>query len=386
MTTPSDPPGPSPGSLDGRKKRLLPRLALLLASTLVTLTVAEVLCRVRAHQNNEDTIEAAFRRPQQFSAGKGQAALGDIIQLSREDRITYELRPGMQDVIFKGAPVSTNSLGFRSPELAPAAAPGAITIFGIGDSIMFGHGVGDGESYLDVLRDLLNERHPDVEWRVINTGVPGYNAVMEVATLEKKGLAFEPDLVILGVCGNDYAPPRYVRVEDDVFDLSRSFFHEFLLEKLAGERPGSRYRDEALTHRNTWSQETGREKGTPPDRYAHLYGRDAFLGALDQLAALSDEHGFDVLAFALNDYPDAPEMMEDCGERGFPRLHMQSQIEEYFQDATGKPFSWKAMMKTDLVVNPNNGHPSVKLNRMAAERLYEALRDEGWIEEWTRGS
>lgn len=358
------------------------RTALLAVSTLVTLVAAEVAARVRAQLANRETLEAAFRAPQGLSAGQGQAALVDIIQPSTDDRIAYELRPGLSSVPFKARPVSTNALGFRSPEVAPAG-PDTVTILGIGDSIMFGHGVGDGETYLDRLGEILAAEHPHVDWRVINTAVPGYNAVMEVETLERKGLALEPDLVVLGVCGNDYAPPVYVRVADDVLDLSRSFFLDFLAEKLGGARPA--HRDQALTHRETWGRESGLGSEAAPGRYADLHGEGPFLGALDRLRELSGSHGFEVLAFATYDASAVPEMMAACAERGFPTVHLQPELEAYLQQATGQPFSWDLLLHSDLAVNPDNGHPSVKQHWMAARRLYLAMDELGLIEKLTSG-
>ena len=54
---------------------------------------------------------------------------------------------------------------------------------------------------------LLNAAYPQKTWEIINTGVPGYNTVMEVATMRAKGLALEPDIVILNVVTNDLNLP-----------------------------------------------------------------------------------------------------------------------------------------------------------------------------------
>lgn len=356
------------------------KLAVLGVSTVLTLAAAEGVCRLRVHRLDRQTLEAALAAPREVPAGQ-EATLGDIIRLHPDDRIAYELRPDQRAVRFKGRPLSTNSLGFRGPEVPPAG-PRTVTILGIGDSLLFGHGVGDGESYLDQLHDLLRAAHPDVDWRVINTGVPGYNTVMEVETLVQKGLAFEPDLVILGLCGNDYAPPTYVRVADDPLDPTRSFFLELLREKLAGEAP-PRSRREALSHRETWNREEGRDPRDTPARYAELYGEEAFLDALDRLQRIAAEHGFPVLVFAINDAGDVPAMAAACAERGFPVARMHGLLVETLERETGKPFSWDLYMQSDLAVNPNNGHPSVRHNGMAARALLETLEERGWLAEWT---
>ncbi|MEE8468075.1 MAG: hypothetical protein V3T22_06445 [Planctomycetota bacterium] len=282
---------------------------------------------------------------------------------------------------FKGASLSSNSRGFRSPELGSLPRNDAITIVGIGDSIMFGHGVEDAESYLPQLRELLLARHPGIEWRVVNTGVPDYNTVMEVQTLEAKCLDLEPDLVVLGVVGNDYAPPQYLRTEEDVFDLGHSFFLDFLRRR--GADPTSRAA--ALTHADEWRQSTGAEAGSAPPRYAELYGRQPFAAALDRLAELSRQHGFEVLAFATNDYLHTVEMMEACEQRGFHRLHLQADLERHFEESMGRPFEWGSYKDSDLVVSPGNLHPSVLQHALAAEKLLAHLEQTGLLEGWTAG-
>lgn len=356
--------------------RGLQRLLALTGSLVLTVLVAEVACRVRVHSLNEQSLEAAFSRPFQQSEEES-ATLGDIIRPVTNDRIAYELRPNLEGIPFKGAPLSTDSRGFRSPEHPPEPDPTTVTIVGIGDSIQFGHGVGDGENYLDQLVGLLNERHPERSWRHVNTAVPGYNTVMEVETLERKGLVFQPDLVLQGVCGNDYEPPVYVRDVDDVFDMSRSFFVEFLEERASGESATARRAREAISHRGTWSEESGSEA---PPRYAQLYGEAPFEAALDRLAELSSNSGFEVLSFATVDYANTPEMMASCAKRGFGTVHLQGLLEEHFEATRGEPFSWEGYTTSDLVVSPQNLHPSVLQHRMAADLLYTTLLESGWIE------
>lgn len=356
-----------------RRRRPFSRLVPLLVSFLASLLALEGLCRWRVHRLNQDTLAAAFAKPFEQSEAES-ATLADIIRPVANDRIAYELRPDLAGVPFKGAPLSTNSRGFRSPELPPEPAPGTVTIVGIGDSIQFGHGVGDGENYLDQLVELLRERAPDVAWRLVNTAVPGYNAVMEVETLERKALAFSPDLVIVGVCGNDYEPPVYVRDVEDVLDPGRSFLVEFVRERLADEEASER---RAISHRGTWSEETGAEA---PPRYAELYGQGPFEGALDRLRSLADEHDFRVLAFATVDYAAAPEMMASYARRGFPTVHLQPDLERHFEESTGAAFTWDAYPGSDFVVSRHNLHPSVLQHRLAAERLLAELEALGWID------
>lgn len=359
------------------------RLLIVFGSTVVALLLGEVVMRVRAHLKNRETLEAALAQPVQLMKN-GEAPLGGIIRLNADERITYELKPKLSKVIFKGHVVNTDSRGFRSPEFPDAKAPNSVTIVGLGDSMTFGQGVADGEAYLDELRRQLTAHHPEIDWRVVNTAVSGYNTVMEVATLETKCLGFAPDFVVMGVYSNDYDPPNYVREEDDVFDPSRSFLFELFQARLARKgvaTPG-------LVFRGTWEDENKGGEREAPKRYDHLHGPKAFAAALDKLKQISDERKLPVLVLATVDFMQVVEMMQTAEARGLETLHLQPMVEEYVSRATLRPFDWKDYEKSDLVLNPEDVHPSAIQHRMVGEKLYQWLVEHGHVARWIaeRGS
>jgi len=91
---------------------------IALCSSFVALGLAEIGLRVRAHFANRETLARAMSEPVKLLKN-GEAPLGAIIRLSADDRITYELKPGLDRVRFKGQPVSTDARGFRC---VPSAA------------------------------------------------------------------------------------------------------------------------------------------------------------------------------------------------------------------------------------------------------------------------
>jgi hypothetical protein len=363
---------------NSKRTSLVAKLALLAGSTVVVLALAEIGARAYAHWHNQNTLERALKAPPDLAEGQ-PATLRSIIRMSEDDRIAYELRSGLEKVSYKGRPLTTNAMGFRSPDYPVEKPPHGVTIVGLGDSVMFGHGVGDGESYMDRLQELLVEERPDVDWRVINTGVPGYNTMMEVATLEQKVLPFGPDVVILGLVSNDFGPPNYVRVADDVWDPSRSFFLEFLRGQGAGSQ-------DALKHRTRWVKETGGHQAPP--RYAQLYGRKAFGAAVDRLKELSEQEGFEVIAFLMFETSVARdgkltpemEMVAACERRGFTIIRFQDVIERTLEATTDEPFSWELYEKSHLAASKNNSHPSAVLHNMAARRLFKHMKSSGLLE------
>ncbi len=103
--------------------------------------------------------------------------------------------------------VQLNSRGFRDYEHTEEKPPGTFRILGIGDSYTFGVRVNFEDIYLTRLERMLNERYPSRHYEVINMGVPGYGTMEELRLLRKKGLLYQPDLVIVGYVLNDAEHP-----------------------------------------------------------------------------------------------------------------------------------------------------------------------------------
>ncbi|MBU6365016.1 MAG: SGNH/GDSL hydrolase family protein [Gemmatimonadetes bacterium] len=96
----------------------------------------------------------------------------------------------------------TNSRGIRGREHALAKPAGTRRIVVIGDSFTWGYGVSNGETYADRLEALL----PGTE--VINLGVTAYGLRQEIGYLEREGLLYAPDVVVVGLCLNDIYRPE----------------------------------------------------------------------------------------------------------------------------------------------------------------------------------
>lgn len=116
----------------------------------------------------------------------------------------WTLAPGL-DVPFLGERVVTNQLGLRSPEVAPRRE-GEYRILSLGESSTFGSGVAGEETYTALLARLLEERGVAERVTAINAGVPAWTSFQSLRYLEQRGLALDPDLVILYHEVNDYLP------------------------------------------------------------------------------------------------------------------------------------------------------------------------------------
>ena len=97
-----------------------------------------------------------------------------------------------------------NSRGFRDEEHSLEKPAGVYRIVALGDSFTHGTGADYEETYLVKLERALNELtggKPKVE--IIKMGVSGYWTAPERLMLEHYGLAYSPDLVIVGFLQND---------------------------------------------------------------------------------------------------------------------------------------------------------------------------------------
>ena len=104
--------------------------------------------------------------------------------------------------------VTTNALGFREPRLPGPKPPGTIRIVALGDSFTQGYGVAEAEAYPRRLEALLRARDHAHAYEVFNLGVPGTNPRDYLGNLRAVGLAYEPDIVLVGVMGNDVQDVR----------------------------------------------------------------------------------------------------------------------------------------------------------------------------------
>jgi len=99
--------------------------------------------------------------------------------------------------------VATNDLGFRDEPFTREKPPGQTRVLAIGDSFTFGNGVRLEDTWVQRLEGLLEERLGDAE--VVNGGfATGATRVGDYLDwIASDAFAFEPDLLVIGLCLND---------------------------------------------------------------------------------------------------------------------------------------------------------------------------------------
>jgi len=120
--------------------------------------------------------------------------LGDLAYLhTYSPEYGWTPRPSFRYTL-AGSETTINRLGYRGREYGPAHGPGKTRLVMLGDSVTFGFGVRDDETFSAVLESL------DPRLEVVNLGVPGYGTDQELLKLRGEGLSYRPDGVVLNVC------------------------------------------------------------------------------------------------------------------------------------------------------------------------------------------
>lgn len=152
------------------------------------------------------------------------------------DAAAWERNPGpfapSQDFVDRFRPslphhIHVNSLGFRGREFDARKAPGTYRILCVGDSYTFGDYVDDDDTFPAGLEKRLRQGSPGTAIDVINAGVNGYTITDEAGLVKEKGLALEPDEILVAFVLNDLA------------DLTRQISSRENQRRAAGEMSGS---------------------------------------------------------------------------------------------------------------------------------------------------
>lgn len=206
--------------------------ALLLGTIILFFIIAEITTRWFLYFDKENLgYVAEYHSDNIGNLNKDELSLIDLIKLSSNNKIVYELKPNVSGTYINSY-VEINSKGVRDYEYQLTKSKNTFRIVGIGDSIMFGQGINLEDTFLKVLEKKLNENSLEYKYEVINFAVPGYNAAMEAETLKQKSLKYNPDLIILNSVSNDLHLPNFVRNKSEIGRLDKSYFYDLMVYKI----------------------------------------------------------------------------------------------------------------------------------------------------------
>jgi hypothetical protein len=266
------------------------------------------------------------------------------------DLLLYELVPSL-DRSLKDAPFETNRWGMRDQDYEQSPAPETYRIALLGGSVELGSGVKHEETFEYLLEKRLNVenaggRHKRFE--ILNFSVGGYRILQQVIVLERKVLAFKPNVLFCVVHSGDdgrlfpvnkFAPPR---VDPEQFE------YEGLKEIL--HRAG-------IT-RPVRSQRAARRLAP--------FREDTILWAYREMAEISRRNNILPVLIVLPTWPGV-----DDADKAVPLIQAAEQAGFITLSLTDVYGNAKGI---DLQVAPWDRHPNARGHELIAEGIYRVLQ------------
>lgn len=109
--------------------------------------------------------------------------------------LRWRMKPNL-DMTWNGVPFTTNSRGYRTPEVPLKKPEGVYRIVVFGSSNTMGHGVGDDDAYPRLLEHWLNGvKGLDKRIEVVNLAVSGESPSRRLMRMREEAEQYEPDWI-----------------------------------------------------------------------------------------------------------------------------------------------------------------------------------------------
>lgn len=282
---------------------------------------------------------------------------GEIYQRSADTTLRYELKPHAKI----GEDIIINSGGFRDKEYPFKKAEDTYRITVIGDSVTFGRAMKLNETLPKRLQETLFNLCPNKKFEVLNMGTEGYNSIQELEFLKRKGLKYNPDLVIIYYCLNDPDYPEYYFTKN--FINRHSLLARYILYRIKKRRiKMDRIR-----------------KGikSDVDAYQYFYSSQCWQDTKEvilEMADLTQAHGIRMVLLI------APEMQEAVKDfrDGYPFWYINNMLEGIRHDNIVvvdpiREFSKINLRKEELTIA--GSYPNLKANNIIAEYTIQTLKE-----------
>lgn len=368
----------------GMRRRLIGWLGnglLVLASVVVSILAVELLLRA----------EAAVRRAMTSTV---VAAPIVVPPATDEDQVPIEVRakaerrpspismpeewkfidteiPGARRAHYwHGALHVLDQDGFRRSTPFPEKRPDTYRVLVVGDSITYGYGLPEEDTYVALLNTWMGR---DYRIEFINLGISGHQSEDILNVVRKFLPALKPDLVIYGVCHNDFLPSGRGQYEVLYeFPLPVSVKRFFVQRTRVGALVDEGY--DAILRSFHLRRDFFDDILRDFEGFQQRYRRD-----VGEMNAVIREAGLPALiALVFDQYPDyggrghrithaAEAFLREAGAEVIP-------MEDYYRRYHAKP----------MRVSQWEGHPDEVANYIWARMIVEKLRERADIRAYAR--
>lgn len=331
-------------SSGSRKFGLISKFTLLLLSSLMCVTLVELGLRIQQSrtpdvQSIDHVLDPSLRSLPVIS-GFGA------------------LQAPNQRAVFKGRLYRTNSSGIRGPEYRiPKPASTFRTVI-IGDSFTMGSGVDEEDTYSARLEARLDADDSTRDHEVLNLGVGGFNLAFSVFRLQKRGLKYEPDLIVYGWTINDIEGLAYRKTSVP----RRPALTSLVFEAWARDRYSS-LRDILAPASSSYTGELHF------NYFENVAAWQKFTMHLDSFAAIAQDEGvcgvvlLHTYLFALHSFHPFTRIYDAVANAAVERgLYVATSFERH-----------RGMNPERLWIHPIDSHPNADGHQILADALYDRL-------------
>jgi lysophospholipase L1-like esterase len=181
------------------RKAIFGNLLVIAISLVVSVAVAEFVCRFLPFTNDTDP---AYKLAHPV--------------------LPFVMRPNSESVSLQGHVIKTNSQGLRDFEYSVQKPSGTFRILVLGDSVSYAYGQDMENGFAKVLERQLNaaqdKRYKSVE--VINAAHNGFHILDQYNYLRLYGLAYSPDALIIGINSSHFAAESQSVIIKDGVDFA----------------------------------------------------------------------------------------------------------------------------------------------------------------------
>ncbi len=322
------------------KKRFLVNILLLLFSTVLSFLVLEQSYRLYLFKMDA----FSFKKMNSMH----DLGVSGLIKPSSHLEIIYELKQNLNSY-FKLASFRTNSRGLRDKEYGITKPRDTFRVAVIGDSYTVPAGVEIEEAYHTLLEEWLNKERRLINYQFINFGVGGYSLRQYWGVIRNKAYKYDPDLIIVGFCpSNDHIVP-----DNEIFELpykvkpkTYPFFKSYVIDKIV-----LKLKKDSNVNKIKSSEIFSEEQ--------RKYMFDFF----SKMNEFSNDKSIKIIIVCLSHRHNGKYVKE------LEKLVIGNGL--HFVDVS-LPFKGADVL--EYRINPTDGHPNGKANKVFAEQLYDHLK------------